>query len=580
MTGRVAAMDPITLEVLHNSLRSIADEMYIALMKSAYSVNIKERQDHSTCLMDARGRAVVLAERTQAIHLSSMQGHVRAILDGYGREDLAEGDILISNDIYVAQGSHLPDINFAMPIFSAGELIAFSCNIAHHADVGGIAAGSMSSIVTEIYQEGLRIPVVRLFHKGELVEDLLNLILLNVRVPEERRGDYYAQIAACRLGAQRFQTLVERHGVADLTATFDEVVARTEARMRRAIATIPPGEYAFEDVMDDDGMGARDIPIRLRVTVAGDRIKFDFAGTAPQVRGNINCPLPSTVASVCYAMVALLDREIPNNEGIMNAIEVEAEAGSLVNPVFPAPVAARTHTCQRVVDVVIGALAPALPRAAVGAGNGANTTAILSGVNPRTRKPYVLFETYGGGGGARWWKDGKDGVQIHVPNAANTPVEILESEYPLLVEEYTWAEDSGGAGQYRGGLGLRRVIRPLDHTCTFTGAGDRFRHPPWGVFGGKPGGMGSYRLVDDQGTVTPLPPKPAPMPCGPSQRIVIQSPGAGGYGDPAKRSPQQLAVDWHSGKFSAAYMAEQYGLAPDALDRLPLDDGALDYIED
>jgi N-methylhydantoinase B len=573
-------MDPITLEVLHNGLRSIADEMYIALMKSAYSVNIKERQDHSTCLMDAGGRAVVLAERTQAIHLSSMQGHVRAILDRYRPEDLSDGDILISNDIYVARGSHLPDINFGMPIFVDGKLIAFSSNIAHHADVGGIAAGSMSSIVTEIYQEGIRLPVVRLFRKGELVEDLLNLILLNVRVPEERRGDYYAQIAACRLGAQRFEKLVEKHGVAGLQQAFDEVVDRTEQRMRRAIATIPPGEYAFEDVMDDDGMGARDIPIRVRVAVQGDRIRFDFAGSARQVTGNINCPLPSTVASVCYAMVVLLDPEIPTNEGIMNAIEVVAEEGSIVNPVFPAPVAARTHTCQRVVDVVIGALAGALPRAAVGASNGANTTAILSGINPRTGRPYVLFETYGGGAGARSWRDGKDGVQIHVPNAANTPIEILESEYPLLVEEYGWVEDSGGAGQYRGGLGLRRVIRPLEHTCTFTGAGDRFRNAPWGVFGGNPGGRGSYRVIDDDGTVTPLPPKPPPMPCGPHQRIVIQSPGAGGYGDPQQRRPEQLAVDWHSGKFTAIHLAEHYGLTRAALDALPLREGTLDYVED
>jgi N-methylhydantoinase B len=573
-------LDPIALEVLHNNLRSIADETYIALMKSAYSVNIKERQDHSTCLMDARGRTVVLAERTQAIHLSSMQGHVGALLARFGANDIAEGDILISNDPYAAMGSHLPDINFAMPIFVSGRLIAFSCNIAHHADVGGMAAGSMASTVTEIYQEGLRIPVVKLFRRGQIDRDLFDLILLNVRVPEERRGDYYAQIAACRLGAQRFAKLAERHSVDQLEAAFDEIIDRTEKRLRGAIATIPPGDYAFEDVLDDDGMGSRDIPIRVQVGVRGDRIRFDFSGSARQVKGNINCPLLATKACVCYAMVALLDREIANNQGIMNAIEVVAEKGTVVNPVFPAPVAARTHTCQRVVDVVMGALAPALPQAVIAASNGANTTAIVSGIDPRRGRPYVLFETYGGGCGGRAFKDGKDGVQIHVPNAANTPVEILESEYPLLVEEYGWARDSGGAGKYRGGLGLRRVIRPLGHTCTFTGAGDRFYHRPWGLFGGRSGGLGSYTLADDAGGTTPLQPKPAPLDCRPDQRLIIESPGAGGYGDPRERDQARLAADWRSGKFTAEYMAQSYGLDRAALDRLPLDAAALDYVED
>ncbi len=580
MTNRPNVLDPITLEVLHNGLLSIVDETFYALMKSAYSTNIKERHDHSCCLIDPTGRTIVQASRTQVIHISSMLGHTATILEKIPRENIREGDIFISNDPYAAGGSHLPDINFAAPIFIDGELAAFSCNIAHHADIGGMVAGSMSSNMEEIYQEGLRLPVVKLFSEGKLVEDVLDIVLLNVRNPAERRGDYFAQIAACRLGAKRFRELAAAHGLPQINAVSEEIIRRTELRMRRAIDTIPDGEYGFEDVLDDDGVGTRNIPIKLKVTVRGGTIKFDFAGTSRQVKGNINSPLPAVVASIAYILMALLDREIPCNQGILNAIEVEAEPGSLVNPVFPAPVAARTHTCQRVVDVVIGALAQALPRAAMGASNGSNTMAIVSGIDPRNGKPYLYFETYGGGCGARAFKDGKDGVQMHIPNTANTPIEVMETEFPLLVEEYSLPQDSGGPGKYRGGLALRRVIRPLGHSCVFTGACERFLNEPWGVHGGDAGARGDYLLIDDDGKVTKLDPKPAPLQCGPNQRIVVQSPGAGGYGKSRERSRKLLALDWASGKFTAAYMARHYGLTPAQLDALEVDRNALDYAED
>lgn len=288
--ARGTEIDPITIEVIHNGLRSVSDESYIALMKSAYSTNIKERHDHSTCLMDAYGRIIVQATQTQSVHLSSMLGHVQAVLANHGVSDIREGDIFISNDPYVAGGSHLPDVNFAMPVFIGDELVAFSCNIAHHADIGGMAPGSMSSNMTEIYQEGLRIPVIRLFAGGSLVNDVLSLILLNVRLPEERRGDYFAQVASCRLAERRLQELFATHGLDRVGRVFDEIIQRTELRLRRAIASIPDGVYRFEDVMDDDGNGTFRIPIRLAITVAGERIGFDFTGTSPQVLGNINCP--------------------------------------------------------------------------------------------------------------------------------------------------------------------------------------------------------------------------------------------------------------------------------------------------
>jgi N-methylhydantoinase B len=579
-SATATGLDPILVEVLHNNLLSIADEMFYALMRSAYSTNIKERHDHSSCLIDARGRAVALAPHAQAIHLASMQGQVRSIIKQHGIEGLHDGDIFISNDPYVAKGTHLPDINFAAPVFVDGDLIAFSCNVAHHADVGGSAAGSMASNVEEIYQEGLRLPVVKLFDRGRMIDDIMNIILLNVRHPVERRGDYNAQIASCKLGARRLLELATAHGAARLNALYDEVIARSKRRLRDAIGQLADGEYCFEDYIDDDGVGTEDIPIRLKICVDGERCVFDFAGTSKQVKGNMNCPLPATLSAVSYALVALLDKEIACNEGIFDAIEVIAEQGSFVNPSFPVPVAARTHTTQRIVDVVLGALAPAMPQMATAASNGANTSAFLTGRGGVEEQGYLYFETYGGGGGARSWKDGKDGVQCHIPNTANTPVEVLETEFPVLVEEYCLATDTGGAGKYRGGLALRRTMRALNATSSFIGAGERFRHPPWGLFGGCAGATGQFLLVDDDGTVTKLAPKPAPMACAAHQRVVVQSPGAGGYGPASERDPRLLALDWRSGKFSADFMRENYGLSEAELDALPFDDTAFDYSED
>jgi len=577
-SGSPASIDAISLEVLHNGLRSIADEMYIALMKSAYSTNIKERHDHSTCIMDLHGRAVVQAQLTQAVHLYSMNGNVAAILARYQSEELQPGDIFISNDPYAANGSHLPDVNFAMPVIIDGRAIGFVCNIAHHADIGGMAPGSMSSAMTEIYHEGLRIPLVRLFRAGEVNNDLLDMILLNVRLPRERRGDFFAQVAACRLGHRRMEELAQRYPCDTLEAAFDEIIGRTERRMRAAIADIPSGVYRFEDVMDDDGQGNQDIPIRVAVEIKGDRLRFDFTGSAPQVQGNINCPLNATQSSLAYVIKSLLDPTIANNHGVISCIEVKTEPGTLVDPSFPAAVAYRAHTCQRIVDVVLGALAIALPDRVPAASNGSNTTAVFSGTDPRTGTEYLYLETYGGGGGGRPNKDGKDGVQQHIANTANLPVEAIETEYPLRVEEYCLAVDSGGAGKFRGGLALKRVIRPVGHTCLFTGAGERFRNPPWGLNGGLPGLVGGFSIIHNDGTTRDLPNKPHPLQISMDERLVIRSPGSGGYGSPSERSLPALAVDFVSGKYSTQYIAEQYGVAPQALWEA-YDPNAADYSE-
>jgi N-methylhydantoinase B len=552
-------LDPITLEIIFNALRSITDETFIALTKSAYSTNIKERRDHSTAICDLNGRLIVQAENSLPIHLASMTGLMACLLAKYDLVDIEEGDLFVANDPHVAGGTHLPDINLAMPVFVNDKLSAFVCNIAHHADVGGMAPGSMAGGMSEIYQEGLRIPVVKLFRRGELQEDLFEILLLNVRIPEERRGDYYAQIAACRLGRRRLLEAAETYSMDVLQAAFGEIIKRTERRMREGVAQIPDGTYYFEDVMDDDGLGTVDIPIKVKIDVAGDRIHFDFTGTSPQVAGNINVTLNATQASVAYCLKALLDPDIPNNEGVLEVCEIECPKGTLLNCSPPAPVAARANTSQRIIDVVIGALSEALPDATVGAANGANTTAVFSGTDPVTGREYLYLETLGGGFGGRNDRDGKDGVQVHITNTSNLPVEVIEMEYPLRVLSYGLVENSGGAGKYRGGMGLRREIMPVEHDCIFNGAGERFSNKPWGVFGGSSGGTGQFIHTKQDGHEKKLEIKPSGIVLKAGEKILVETPGAGGYGAPGERSDAEITDDLESGKFSVAYVKRHYG---------------------
>lgn len=555
MTRQV--IDPITIEIVASAFRSVVDETFIALMKSAYSTNIKERHDHSTAICDRDGRLIVQADMSLPIHIASMTGLMKSILAKYPPNEIQEGDVFVANDPHVAGGTHLPDINYAAPLFLEGELLGFVCNIAHHADIGGMAPGSMAGGMSEIYQEGLRIPVVKLFRNGEIQQDIMDMMLLNARIPDERRGDHFAQIAACRLGVRRVAEIGQRYSLSLIQSVFDELVERTRARMRAAIAQVPDGVYEFEDVMDDDGLGTTNIPIKLKITVSGDRAVFDWTGSSQQVRGNINVPINATQAAVAYALRALLDPEIANNQGIIDCCEIVSERGSIVDCIAPAPVAARANTSQRLIDIIIGAFAKAIPERVVGASNGANTTAVFSGVDPRNGKPYLYFETLGGGFGGRNDRDGKDGVQVHITNTSNLPIESIEIEYPLRVVSYGFIEDSGGAGQYRGGGGLRRVIEPVGHECIFNGAGERFSNAPWGVFGGQPGRPGRFAITNGtEERVLEVKPSGVPVPQG--HRIVVETPGSGGYGEPARRSAEAVQNDHASQKYTESFLALHY----------------------
>jgi N-methylhydantoinase B len=558
----VSLLDPITLEILWNGLRSITDECFLTLQRSAFSTNIKERHDHSIAILDARGRLIVQAENALPIHLASMAGLVEVLLDRFA-SDIGPGDIFVGNDPHVAGGTHLPDINLAAPVFDGDRLIAFICNIAHHADVGGAARGSMSGGLTEIYQEGLRIPVVRLYRKGELVRDILDILLLNMRLPAERKGDLNAQIASCRLGVDRIGHLVTRFGTPKVLEAYDEIVERSRGRMLKAIAALPDGEWKYSDMMDDDGAGQSDVMILLRIIKQGERIIFDFTGSSPQVPGNINLTQNAVRSSVCYTLKALLDPDMPNNEGVVQAFEIVAPEGTVVNCRAPAAVALRANTCQRVVDVVLGAMAAVLPEHAIGAANGANTSMVFAGEDPETGNPYVYLETLGGGMGARNDRDGKDGVQVHITNTSNLPVEAIEMEYPLRVEEYSLVHNSGGAGRWRGGLGLRRVVRPVGHVCEFSGVGERFRHSPPGIFGAEPGKHGRFELLHADGTVERLPGKLSGLKLRAEDAVAVETPGAGGYGSATERADASLRDDLVSGKFTAGFVERFYAKVPE-----------------
>jgi N-methylhydantoinase B len=559
--SKSTTLTPIQVELLRNHLTSICDEMFLAIMKSAYSTNIKERHDHSAAIFDAQGQVVVQGE-SLPLHLASMLGLVEVVLNRYGADAIRPGDMFISNDPFAGRGSHLPDVAILAPVFRDGKLALFVSNIAHHSDIGGMAPGSMAGGMTEIYQEGLRIPPIRICRDGEIIQDVLDLVLLNVRVPRERRGDYMAQIAANRLGTRRLEELFGRWTAPQMTTGCAAIIDAVTRRMRAGISDLPDGEYHFEDLLDDDGMGTTDIPIVVHVRIKGEEIWIDFAGSGPQVRGNMNNSFAGLQASVLFALKVLIDPDGPTNHGMLEPVHITAPEASVVNASFPAATAARAQTCQRIIDAMLGALAGAVPERVIAASNGANGVATFSGTGPDGRY-YLYMETIGGGAGARSYKDGTDGVQVHVTNTSNLPVEALENEYPLLVERYELINDSGGAGKWRGGLGLRRVYRGLGHTLTFSGQGERSVHPPWGLFGGGDGGTGAISIQHNDGTRKDLPGKPSSMEVESTAAVCIETPGAGGYGASEQRDPALLDEDYRSGKFSAEAMRQKYGYVGD-----------------
>ncbi len=538
------SIDPVTVEVIGNAIASIADEMGEVLVRASYSTNIKERRDCSTVIFDAAGRTLYQAEHIP-MHLGSLMGVIEEILVRHDIADIAEGDMFIGNDAYTGGGTHLPDIVLASPIFFDGRLVGWATNLAHHADF-------VDRSHAHIFQEGLRIPPIRLLKAGEMQQDVFELILLNCQVPHERRADMRAQIAANGFGVKRFHALCERYGVDLLEQVFDELLDYAERRMRAGIASIPDGVYEFEDLFECDEF-PETLTFKVTIEVKGDEIFLDFSGNPPQVRASLNMVETALLATVYYAVKTVTDPEAPPNGGLFRPIHVKSSPGSILSASSPAAVNGRTNTCQRVVDLVHGALAPAIPERIIAACNGAVVSTTFSGVNPRNGQFYVYLETLGGGFGARATKDGLDGVHVHITNTSNLPIEGLEMEYPLQVERYELVQDSGGCGRWRGGMGMLRKIKILDHACRVDARGTRRLTSPWGLFGGLEGGR--FKVESDAGEPEYNKNK---IELGPGQAIAITTPGAGGYGSPTDRKPELVKQDLAEDRISKTTAEEIY----------------------
>jgi N-methylhydantoinase B len=505
-------LDPVTLSVLASALAGIAEEMGAVLIRGSYSSNIKERRDCSTALFDAEGRMVAQAEH-MPVHLGAMPEAVAAIMT----RDPEPGDVFAINDPY-SGGTHLPDITLVSPVCVDGGISGYAVTRAHHSDVGGMRPGSMPSDSREIYQEGIVIPPVRLVRGGEYVEDVLDLLLANVRTPDIRRGDLRAQIAANNIAEERVRELMDRRGKETVLAAFEEVVSYAEKRTREAIRELPDGEHSAEDFMEGDGVTDEDIPIRATVTVDGDSMTMDLTETADAVAGNINCPLPVTRSACYFALRVLLPKDIPANAGTYVPLKIETREGSLVNATYPsAVVAGNVETSNRIADVVLAALSGFAPEGIPAQGQGTMNNVIIGDPG------WTYYETIGGGQGAGADGPGPSGVHIGMSNTLNTPIEALELEYPMRIERYELRYDSGGAGDNRGGDGIVRSVRVL-RPASLSLLTDRRRHPPQGMQDGEPGEVGRNFLNDEE-----LPPKVShEMQEG--DVVTVETPGGGGYG--------------------------------------------------
>ena len=527
----MSAWDPIRLEVFRNLFYSVAEEMGVALCRTSFSPNIKERRDYSCAVFDGQGRMVAQGEH-MPVHLGSMPLSVEAAIE---HTEMCPGDMVVLNDPFKG-GTHLPDITLVEPVFLDGtdEPSYYVANRAHHSDVGGMTPGSMP-IARSIYQEGIRIPPIHLLRGGEVVEDVMAMILANVRTPIEREGDLTAQIASNRTGARRLVDLSRKYGVAMVADYMGHLQDYAERMTREAIRQIPDGTYRFEDNMDDDGLSLDPVPIVVKLDVEGTQARIDFTGTAPQVDGSINAIYAITLSAVMYCFRVIVPFAVPSNHGTIRPLEVVAPEGSLLNARVPAAVCGgNVETSQRIVDVVLGALAQAIPDRIPAASYGTMSNLTVGGIDPRNGEPFAYYETTAGGMGARPTADGLDATHCHMTNSLNTPVEALEHAYPYHVRRYEIRRGSGGAGRFRGGDGIRREIAILA-PGEITVLSDRRRYSPYGLKGGSPGKTGRNVVMtlgpDGKYLEEEIPGK-ASMHIEAGTVISINTPGGGGYGTP------------------------------------------------
>jgi N-methylhydantoinase B/oxoprolinase/acetone carboxylase alpha subunit len=530
--------DPIEFEIFKNLFVSIAEEMGVTLCRTGFSPNIKERLDYSCAIYDSNGHTIAQGDHLP-VHLGAMPLSVRAAID---HVPMQPGDTVILNDPFRG-GTHLPDITLVTPVFLPRNRRGtprfdsetwdstpsfYVANRAHHSDVGGISSGSMP-LAQEVFQEGLIIPPIKLVKRGTLDREILALILANVRTPDEREGDLTAQIAANNTGAARLSEIAKRYGykkVADYASLTQDYAERV---LRATIAQIPNGSYTFTDALENDGFSDTPIRITCTITVAGDSATVDFTGSDPQTSGGVNANLAITLSASYYAFRCLVTEDVLYNDGIARPITVIAPPGSIVNCLHPSAVAGgNVETSQRITDVVLGALAQALPHVVPAASQGTMNNVTFGGKNPITGQPFAYYETAGGGMGGRPGQPGLSGVHTHMSNTRNTPVEAFEQAFPMRIRTYSLRQNSGGAGQFPGGEGLIREYEALTETSA-TILTERRRSQPYGAQGGQPGSSGRNQILRASGEIEQLPPK-ARITLHPGDRLRIETPGGGGYG--------------------------------------------------
>lgn len=544
--------DPVTMQVIRYGLDAIADDMGYNLMRMGRTTIVKEIMDINCAVLDASGGILAQAHLCPLMMFSLPTTAVNMLKHVEGFE---EGDIIICNDPYLG-GQHLLDMQFFSPVFVNGELIAFVANIAHQLDMGGAVPGGVAGGLTEIYQEGLRLPFVKLYRKGQEDRQLFEIISKNIRIPEKTLEDFRAQAATTIGGARRVKELVSKYGLNTFKQCTIMLLDYGETIVRRAIETMTDGDYTGVDFVDDDGYSDEPFKIQVNVHIRGNGIKVDFNGTSPQATGNINCPISCTQAGVFYTMVGIIDPYMVVNSGTFRPIQVESEEGLITNPRPPAGVTARSQTMTKVTEAMLKAMSQVVPNRVVSGSHGQACTCNFTGIHPKSGRRFSYIEIQGGGAGARPDKDGPDGQDLHLGRFMNTPIEAAELENPVMIERYEFIKDSGGAGKYRGGLSLRRDIRFLANV-TWARYSDRQKFAPQGLFGGKEGAKGELILNPD--TLNEEKQKSK----GVSQLkagdvLSIRLPGSGGYGPPWERDPERVRWDVLNDKISIKSARENY----------------------
>ncbi|MCC7271242.1 MAG: hydantoinase B/oxoprolinase family protein [Alphaproteobacteria bacterium] len=550
-------LDPITFAVVKNAMDAVVDEVAYTVIRTARSEIVKDVMDYSAAICDAKGEMVAQA-KTIAQHLGAIPEAMESVKKRWGGR-LAPGDAVIVNDPYLG-GMHLPDIFMFHPVFHAGEILAWVVVICHHTDVGGRVPGSNAADSTEIYQEGLRIPPLKLFEGGQVNETLEEIIAINVRVPDRVLGDLRAQYAACQVGAREIGRMIGRYGAAGFRGYLAALLDYAERMAREEIRTWPKGTFRFADAIDSDGLSDDPVPIRVAVTVHDDHLTVDFAGSSPQVRAAINSTLSFTKSNTFLSVRCALKGDIPNNAGVFRCITVTAPEGSVLNPLPPAPVAARALTGYRVMDAMFGALAQIVPDVMPAAGEGGNTVVCIAGRRP-DRQPFIIVDMISGCWGGRPDQDGIEAITNPSQNLSNTPVEVLERQHPVRVEEYALVPDSCGAGRWRGGVGLARSYRLLADEAVLQLRADRVRFAPYGLDGGGEGGRAGNWLGEGEDRRA-LPGK-VTMTMRGGELLTHHQAGGGGHGDPFARDPALVGRDVWNGKISAAFARDRHRVVVD-----------------